>query len=155
MVVVELDDVIDPERLMSVRQAAQTRLGLLYDHRLVRRLSRLIIKHIRDGSIGAGLTKASLVADPTVPSWVSHHELLGYVLTLVALDSYESTGFFLSALVCPAYDSVMPTTGFRVFLENVGVVTSANAREECLEVWDRHWKMTISYYDVPSARAGG
>ena len=151
---VELDDVIDSVRLMTVRQAAQTRLGLLYDHRLVRRLSVLIIEQIRNGTIGAGLTKASLVADPTVPSWVSHHELLGRVLTLVALDSYESNGFFLSALVCPAYDSVMPTTGFCVFLENVGVVTSANAREECLEVWDRHWKMAISHYDVPSALAG-
>ena len=151
---VELDDVIDSERLMTVRQAAQTRLGLLYDHRLVRRLSVLIIEQIRNGTIGAGLTKASLVADPTVPSWVSHHELLGRVLTLVALDSYESNGFFLSALVCSAYDSVMPTTGFCVFLENVGVVTSANAREECLEVWDRHWKMAISHYDVPSALAG-
>ena len=152
---VDLDDVIDPERLMTVRQVARTRLGLLYDDRLVRRLSNLIIKRVREGTVGNGLTKASLVADPTIPTWVSHHDLLGYVLTLVALDSYESNGFFLSALVCPTQDSVMPTTGFCVFLESVGVVTNANAREDCLEAWDRHWKMVISHYDVPSALAGG
>ena len=151
---VELDDVIEPGRLMIVRQAARTRLGLLYDGRLVRRLSNLIIKHVRDGTVGNGLTKQALVVDPTIPSWLSHHELFGHVLTLVALDSYESNGFFLSALLCPTQDSMMPTTGFCVFLENVGVVTSANAQEECLEVWDHHWKMVISHYDVPLERSG-
>ena len=153
---VELDDVlIDAERLMTVRQTARTRLGLLYDERRVHRLSELIIKQVREGTVGDGLTRASLVVDPTIPSWVSHHELFGQLLTLVALDSYESNGFFLSALVCPAKHSVMPSDEFCAFLESVGVVTSADAREQCLEAWDRHWKMVISHYDVPSASAGG
>ena len=139
---------VEPEQLRKVRQHATDQLGLLYDAKLVQRIASFIIDQVRRGEVGEGITHASLIRGSHVPSWVAHRGLLGHVLTLVALQSYERDGFFLTALVRSRPDDDLPTPGFRAFLEAVKLVASADAREACVELWDHHWKQAISRYDL-------
>jgi len=50
----------------------------------------------------------------------------------------------ISALTRATKDRPTPTEEFCVFLEELGLVTSRRSREECLEMWDYHWKKTVS-----------
>ena len=90
------------------------------------------------------MTYADLVRQSGTPSWLAHATLLGYVLTLVSLDSYERDGILLSALTCTKRDLPPPSSGFCGFLENLGLVASRHDREACLETWDHHWKKVVS-----------
>jgi len=50
----------------------------------------------------------------------------------------------LSALTRATRDRVPPTDEFCLMLEQLGLVSSRASREECLEMWDHHWKKVIS-----------
>ena len=82
-----------------------------------------------------------------MPSWITHRGLLEQLLTLVAVDSYEREKLLMTALVRSRRDEEHPTKEFCAFLEAVGLVSSADAREDCAELWDHHWKLVISRYD--------
>ena len=144
----QYDRLVESDRLRLLARQATAQLGLLYDPKLVQRMASYIIAQIRRGEVSDGITPASLIRGSRVPSWVAHRGMLGHVLTLVALESYKRDGVFLTALVRSRADDDLPTPGFCAFLEDVGLVMSADAREDCLELWDHHWKLAISRYDT-------
>ena len=144
----QYDRLVESDRLRLLARQATAQLGLLYDPKLVQRMASYIIAQIRRGEVSDGITHASLIRGSRVPSWVAHRGMLGHVLTLVALESYKRDGVFLTALVRSRADDDLPTPGFCAFLEDVGLVMSADAREDCLELWDHHWKLAISRYDT-------
>ena len=143
---------VEPERIRLVRRDATQKLGVIYDPKMVDKIAGCIVDHVRRGTVGEGITYADLVKRARVPSWVGHRGLLGHVLALVALQSYERDRFFLSALARARVDDVPPTRGFCKFLEDVGSVVSRTARDDCLELWDHHWKMAITHYDSVARR---
>jgi hypothetical protein len=63
---------------------------------------------------------------------------------LVELRSSERDRVLLSALTRATKDQPPPTEEFCAFLEALGLVSFRRHREECLEMWDYHWKNTIS-----------
>ena len=145
---VDLERLVESDKLSLVRQHTIAQLGLLYDPKVVQFMASYIIGQVRRGEVGDGITYASLVSGSRVPSWVAHRGLLGHLLTLVSLESYERDGIFLTALVRLRTNDNLPTPGFCAFLEDVGLVGSAAARQDCLELWDHHWKMVVSRYDT-------
>ncbi len=140
---------IDPEhvrmdRIEVMRRDAIEHLSVFYEPRVITSIGACIVKYVREGRVGEGITYADLVRQAGTPSWLAHATLLGYVLTLVSLESYERDGILLSALTCTKRDLPAPSSGFCGFLENLGLVTSRHQREECLETWDYHWKKAVS-----------
>jgi len=144
----QYDRLVESDRLRLLARKATAQLGLLYDPKLVQHMASYIIAQVRRGEVSDGITHASLIRGSRVPSWVAHRGMLGHVLTLLALESYKRDGVFLTALVRSRADDDLPTPGFCAFLEDVGLVMSADAREDCLELWDHHWKLAISRYDT-------
>ena len=146
----ESEYVVAEDRLRQVRFHATSQLGFLFDPNLIHRIGEFIVEKVKQGEAGGGISHNSLVAGADMPAWVAHRNLLGNVLALVAIDSYEREGFFVTALVCVQSDGQMPTPGFCRFLEDVGLLPTGYAREDCIELWDHHWKMVVSHYDRPS-----
>ena len=138
------DAPIDPERLDTLRREAVNALGVFFDAKVVERIADCIVAKVEDGVVEEGIPYRDLVGDSGAPSWVAHHGLLGSVLVLVSLRSYEQDGVLLSALTRATKDRPPPTEEFCAFLEALGLVSSRRRREECLEMWDYHWKKTIS-----------
>ena len=144
---------IDPEaaipvdRLSEVRRVSVAELGFVYAPLVVTRIQEIIVARIRRGDVGEGITYAQLVRDAGVPSWVAHRGLLGHVLALVSVKSYEDDGVLLGALVRVREADTPPTTDFCHLLEALGVVRSRHHREDCLELWDHHWKLAVSRLD--------
>ncbi len=135
---------------MRVRQRAREQLGLLYDGMLSRRLEAYIVDQIRSGSVGEGITHTELVRGAGLPTWVTHRGLLEQLLTLVSVNTYEREKILITALVRSRKDEEHPTKEFCTFLVDIGLVSSSDAREDCIEMWDHHWKMVISRYDQAS-----
>ncbi|HIC55953.1 MAG TPA: hypothetical protein EYO94_01025 [Acidobacteria bacterium] len=145
--VTELDQIVGTEQLTCLRQRAREQLGLLYDGTLPSRMEAYIVDQIRSGSVGEGITHAELIRGAGLPTWVAHRGLLEQLLTLVSVNTYERENILITALVRSRRDEEQPTKEFCAFLEDVGLVSSADAREDCVELWDHHWKMVISRYD--------
>ncbi len=143
----DFDRIIDADRLIRVRQHAREKLGLLYDGTLPSLIEAHIIAQIRSGAVRGGITHTDLIKGAGLPSWITHRGLLEQLLTLVAVDSYERERLLMTALVRSRRDEEHPTKEFCAFLEAVGLVSSADAREDCVELWDHHWKSVISRYD--------
>ena len=143
----DFDQIIGRDQLVRVRQRAQEKLGLLYDDTLPSRMAAHIISQVHSGSVGGGITHAELIKGAGLPSWVAHRGLLEHLLALVSVDSYEREGLLLAALVHSRRDEEHPTKEFCVFLNDVGLVSSAGSSEDCAELWDHHWKLIISRYD--------
>ena len=143
----DFDRIIGRDQLVRLRQRAQEKLGLLYDDTLPSRMAAHIISQVHSGSVGGGITHAELIKGAGLPSWVAHRGLLEHLLALVSVDSYEREGLLLAALVYSRRDEEHPTKEFCVFLNDVGLVSSAGSREDCVELWDHHWKLIISRYD--------
>ncbi|MFP6572151.1 MAG: hypothetical protein VB674_06015 [Vicinamibacterales bacterium] len=142
-----LDQIVGTEQLIRVRQRAREQLGLLYDGMLSRRMEAYIVDQIRSGSVGEGITHAELVRGAGLPTWVAHRGLLEQLLTLVSVNTYEREKILITALVRSRKDEEHPTKEFCTFLVDIGLVSSSDAREDCIEMWDHHWKMVISRYD--------
>ena len=142
-----LDQIVGMEQLMRVRQRAREQLGLLYDGMLSRRMEAYIVDQIRSGSVGEGITHAELIRGAGLPTWVAHRGLLEQLLTLVSVNTYEREKILITALVRARKDEEHPTKEFCTFLVEIGLVSSSDAREDCIEMWDHHWKMVISRYD--------
>lgn len=145
--VADFDRIIDTDLLVWVRQRAREKLGLLYDGALPSRIAAHIIAQVRSGAVGGGITHTDLIKGVGLPTWVAHRGLLEHLLTLVSVDSYERERLLMTALVRSRRDEEHPTKEFCGFLEDVGLVSSSDAREDCLELWDHHWKLVISRYD--------
>ena len=145
--VTELDQIVGTEQLTRVRQRAREQLGLLYDGTLPSRMEAYIVDQIRSGSVGEGITHAELVRGAGLPTWVAHRGLLEQLLTLVSVNTYEREKILITALVRSRKDEEHPTKEFCTFLVDIGSVSSSDAREDCIEMWDHHWKMVISRYD--------
>ena len=135
---------IDPERVDTLRREATNTLGVFFDPQVVSRIARCIVAKVEQGVVEDGVPYRELVSDSGGPSWVAHHGLLGAVLVLVSLQSYEQNGVLLSALTRFTKDRPPPTEDFCALLEALGLVSSHRCREECLEIWDYHWKKTIT-----------
>ena len=144
---INLDQIVGTEELMRVRQRAREQLGLLYDGMLSRRVEAYIVDQIRSGSVGEGITHAELIRGAGLPTWVAHRGLLEQLLTLVSVNTYEREKILITALVRSRKDEEHPTKEFCTFLVDIGLVSSSDAREDCIEMWDHHWKMVISRYD--------
>ena len=136
---------------MRVRQRAREQLGLLNDGTLPRRMKAYIVDQIRSGSVGEGITHAELIRGAGLPNWVAHRGLHEQLLTLVSVNTYDREKILITALVRSRRDEEHPTKEFFAFLSvDVGLVSSSDAREDCVEMWDHHWKMVISRYDKAS-----
>jgi len=144
---IEPDDVIDPGRVSTLRRDAIDKLGVIYDPEVVQKIRDCIVKKVRLGTVGEGITYEELVTGSGVPSWVGHRGLLDHVMVLVSLQSYDDHEVLLSALTRSGKHAPLPTPAFCVFLEELGLVSSRENRDDCLEMWDHHWKKVISHYD--------
>ena len=142
-----LDQIVGTEQLTCLRQRAREQLGLLYDGTLPSRMEAYIVDQIRSGSVGEGITHAELIRGAGLPTWVAHRGLLEQLLTLVSVNTYEREKILITALVRSRKDEEHPTKEFCTFLVDIGLVSSSDAREDCIEMWDHHWKMVISRYD--------
>ena len=151
---IDPEDAIDPRRVAALRRDAIEKLGVIYDPQVVEKIADCIAEKVRRGTVGEGVTYAELVTGSGVPSWVGHRGLLGHVLALVSLQSYDDHQVLLSALTRTRQDVPLPTSGFCGFLEELGLVASRDHRDECLEMWDYHWKKAISHYEVTSTSSG-
>lgn len=109
-----------------------------------------IVDQIGPGSVGEGITHAELIRGAGLPTWVAHRGLHEQLLTLVSVNTYEREKILITALVRSRRDEEHPTEKFFVFLIDVGLVSSSDARDDCVEMWDHHWKMVISRYDKAS-----
>ena len=138
------DAPIDEERVVTLRREATDALGVFFDARVIERIADCIVVKVEQGVVEEGIPYRDLVSDSGAPSWVAHHGLLESVLVLVSLRSYERDGVLLSALTRVTKDRPPPTEEFCAFLEALGLVSSRRHREACLEMWDYHWKKTIS-----------
>ena len=145
-----LDQIVGTEQLIRVCQRARAQLGLLYDGTLPRRMKAYIVDQLRSGSVGEGITHAELIRGAGLPNWVAHRGLHEQLLTLVSVNTYEREKILITALVRSRRDEEHPTKKFFVFLIDVGLVSSSDARDDCVEMWDHHWKMVISRYDKAS-----
>ena len=152
---IDPDDPLDLERVDTVRQDATATLGVFFDPRIVDRVSDCIVTKVIDGVVGDGIVYRDLVRDSGVPSWATHTGLLGPILALVSLGSYKRDGVLLSALTRATRDRVPPTDEFCLMLERLGLVSSRASREECLEMWDHHWKKVISHVESRSRNGPG
>ena len=141
---IDPDAPIDPERVDRLRREATAALGVFFDAHVVDRITNCIVGKVERGVVEDGIPYRNLVGDSGVPSWVAHPGLLGALLVLVSLQSYERDGVLLGALTRASIDRPPPTEEFCAFLEQLGFVSSRRRREECLEMWDYHWKKTIS-----------
>ena len=141
---IDPDAPIDPERVDTLRREATNALGVFFDPHVVDRIADCIVAKVEQGVVEDGIPYRELVGDSGAPSWVAHHGLLGSVLVLVSLRSYERDGVLLSAITRATRDRPPPTEEFCAFLEALGLVSSRRHREECLEMWDYHWKKTIT-----------
>ena len=95
---IDPDDPLDPQRVDTVRHDATAALGVFFDPRIVDRVSECIVAKVVDGVVGDGIVYRDLVRDSGVPSWATHRGLLGPILSLVSLGSYERDAVLLSAL---------------------------------------------------------
>ena len=141
---IDPDAPINPDRLDILRRDAITTLGLFFDAQVVERMSDCIVDKVQQGSVEEGIPYRDLVGDSGTPSWMAHQGLLASVLTLVSVRSYEQDGVLLSALTRATKDRPPPTEDFCGLLEEMGLVSSRRHREECLEMWDHHWKQAVS-----------
>ena len=141
------DDPLDPERVEALRQHVMEALGVFFDLWVVERVCECIVAKVRDGVVGEGILYRDLIRDAGVPSWAAHTGLLGPVLALVSLRSYEDDAVLLGVLTRATNEQLPPTEEFCQVLEQLGLVTSRRRREECLEMWDHHWKRAISHFD--------
>ena len=141
---IDPDDPLDPERVDTLRREATAALGVFFDPHMVDRIANCIVDKVERGVVDDGVPYRTLVGDSGVPSWVAHHGLIGALLVLVSLQSYERDGVLLGAVTRASIDRPPPTEEFCAFLEQLGLVSSRRGREECLEMWDYHWKKTIS-----------
>ena len=149
---IDPEDAIDPQRVDTLRRDAIDKLGVIYDPRVVEKIAACITENVRQGIVGEGITYADLVNGSGVPSWVGHRGFLGHVLALVSLESYKTDQVLLSALTRATLAVPPPTNGFCGFLEELGLVASRENRDECLEMWDYHWKKAITHHESTAAR---
>ena len=149
---IDSDDPIAGDRIDVVRQRATETLGVFFDTRVVDCVWECIVGKVIDGVVGEGIPYRDLVRDSGVPSWASHVGLLEPILTLVSLRSYERDVVLVSVLTRATRDQLPPTDKFCRMLEQLGLVRSHTKREECLKMWDYHWKKAVSRFE--SRRAG-
>ncbi len=147
-VMIDPDAAIDAHLRRDLQRTSIDKLGMIYDPTVVERMLDCAVTRIRAGTVGDGITHAELVNDASVPTWVRHQGLIGHLLALVSLQSYAEHGVLVSALVRARDDDVLPTEGFCGFLEELGLVRSRLDRDECLEMWDHHWKRAVTRLDV-------
>ena len=145
---VDLEAPVNKMLVESLRQSCVDRLGVLFDERLVSRVKDCIVEKVEQGVVEDGLVYRDLVSDSGLPSWTGHHEVLGVVLALVSLRSYQEESILLSALTRRTKNHQSPTEEFCGLLENLGLVSSREAKPECLEVWDYQWKKVISKVEL-------
>ena len=88
---IDPEDAIDPRRVAALRRDAIEKLGVIYDPQVVEKIADCIAEKVRRGTVGEGVTYAELVTGSGVPSWVGHRGLLGHVLALVSLQSYDGS----------------------------------------------------------------
>ena len=149
---IDPEDAIDPQRVTTLRRNSMDKLGVIYEPRVVEKIADFIMEKVLLGIVGEGLTYSDLVNGSGVPSWVGHRGFLGHVLALVSLESYENDRVFLSALTRATLAVPPPTNGFCGFLEELGLVTSRENLDECLEMWDCHWKQAVTHYESTAIR---
>ncbi len=145
---IDLDAAIDARLRRDLQRTSIDTLGMIYDPTVVKRMLDCTVSRIRSGTVGDGITYAELVRDAGVPTWVRHPGLIGHLLALVSLQSYAEHGVLVSALVRARDDDVLPTQGFCGFLEELGLVRSRFDRDECLDLWDHHWKRAVTRLDA-------
>ena len=145
---VDLDKPAKKIFVQSLQQTYADNLGVFFDPRVVRRVKECIVDKVKQGVVEDGLVYRDLVRDAGVPSWIGHQEVLGAVLALVSLQSYEEDYILLSSLTRQTTNQLPPTKEFCELLENLGLVRSREAQAECLEAWDYHWKKAISQVEL-------
>ena len=145
---VDLDKPAKKIFVQSLQQTYADNLGVFFDPRVVRRVKECIVNKVKQGVVEDGLVYRDLVRDAGVPSWIGHQEVLGAVLALVSLQSYEEDYILLSSLPRQTTNQLPPTKEFCELLENLGLVRSREAQAECLEAWDYHWKKAISQVEL-------
>ena len=145
---VDLDKPAKKIFVQSLQQTYADNLGVFFDPRVVRRVKECIVDKVKQGVVEDGLVYRDLVRDAGVPSWMGHQEVLGAVLALVSLQSYEEDYILLSSLTRQTTNQLPPTKEFCELLENLGLVRSREAQAECLEAWDYHWKTAISQVEL-------
>ena len=143
----EINEVIDQDKIKKIRFESISKLGVIYHPRIIEKISTCIIEKILRGSVGEGIAYSQLANDAEMPSWVTHQGLFGHVLALVSLQSYETDQLLLSVFVKRVSGAQDPSKGFCAFLQELGLVGSKSNREECLELWDYHWKKAVTYYE--------
>ena len=150
---VDLDTPVKKIFVESLQQTYADNLGVFFDPRVVRRVKECIVDKVKQGVVEDGLVYRDLVRDAGVPSWIGHQEVLGAVLALVSLQSYEEDYILLSSLTRQTTNQLPPTKEFCELLENLGLVRSREAQAECLEAWDYHWKKAISQVELRARSA--
>ena len=150
---VDLDTPVKKIFVESLQQTYADNLGVFFDPRVVRRVKECIVDKVKQGVVEDGLVYRDLVRDAGVPSWIGHQEVLGAVLALDSLQSYEEDYILLSSLTRQTTNQLPPTKEFCELLENLGLVRSREAQAECLEAWDYHWKKAISQVELRVLRA--
>ena len=145
---VDLDTPVKKIFVESLQLTYADNLGVFFDPRVVRRVKECIVDKVKQGVVEDGLVYRDLVRDAGVPSWIGHQEVLGAVLALVSLQSYEEDYILLSSLTRQTTNQLPPTKEFCELLENLGLVRSREAQAECLEAWDYHWKKAISQVEL-------
>jgi hypothetical protein len=145
---VDLDTPVNKILVESLQQTYVDNLGVFFDARVVRRVRDCIVDKVKQGVVEDGLVYRDLVGDSGVPSWIGHQGVLGAVLALVSLQSYEEDYILLSSLTRETTNQLPPTKEFCELLENLGLVRSREAQAECLEAWDYHWKKAISQVEL-------
>ena len=149
---IDPEDAIDPQRVVTLRRDSMDKLGVIYDPRVVVKIASCITERVHLGIVGEGITYSDLVTGSGVPSWVGYRGFLGHVLALVSLESYENDEVLLSALTRATLAVPPPTNGFCGFLEELGLVTSRENRDECLEMWDYQWKKAVTHHESTATR---
>jgi len=146
----EPDEIIDQNRIENIRLESINKFGVIYHSRVINKISTCIVEKILKGSVGEGITYPQLVNDAAMPSWIAYQGLFGHVLALVSLQSYEADKLLLSVFANRTADVQPPSEGFCTFLQELGLVVSTSNREECLELWDYHWKKAVTHYESMS-----
>ena len=151
---IDPDAPVATDRLEALRRDAVGTLGLFFDPQVVERIASCIIDKVQAGAVEDGIPYRDLVRDSGAPSWVAHPGLLASVLALVSLRSWDEDEVLVSALTRATKNKPPPTDEFCGLLETLGLVTSRHHREECLEMWDYHWKKVISRLESRLAKTG-
>lgn len=149
---IDPDAPVASDRLDTLQREAVETLGVFFDPRVVDRIATCLIDKIRDGTVEDGIPYRELVRDSGAPSWVAHPGLFASVLALVSLKSWYQDEVLLSSLTRATKNAPPPTDDFCALLETLGLVASRQHREECLEMWDYHWKKVISRLDSQLAK---